>query len=96
MEIGDGDIVELPRVIPYRPGKRIEEPEREPRRTPMVPIRVPEKVPARRSLPDRHEHYLQEIPYECPICGKELQSMDDNSLVCPVHGVVFSIEPSLV
>ena len=80
-----------------RIGKKIKEVTEEPRpmRAPM-PRREPEREPA----PVRREPVkvgsalqgvgfsVEEIPYGCPHCGREL-TMEDGALICPEHGVVY-------
>jgi len=67
-----------------------------------VPVRrtAPEKEPVRREMePAKKQLSLQEIgiakgftieeiPYSCPYDGREL-TMDEGTLTCPKHGVVF-------
>lgn len=91
----DAEFIEVPRPTPMREPVRV--PEREPvpvKRGNWPPSKSP-AIPARHaSLSGNHPHYLQEIPYACPQCGQELLNPDDNNLVCPTHGVVFSVEPT--
>lgn len=80
-----------------RIGRKIREVEDIPR-----PIRVPRREPERVPVPVRREvpkepvkvgsgrlsYIVEEIPYGCPYCGRELV-MKDSILYCPEHGVVY-------
>lgn len=68
---------------PTRAPTYIPIPERE-----TVPVRrTPIKEPARRAL-GRSGMIVEEIPYGCPQCGREMD-MEDGVLSCPQHGIVY-------
>jgi len=69
-----------------------------PIRRKVEPIKIPEMVPVRRVVPERREpdkqvwaNYgfkVEEIPYACPSCGRELEQ-EDGVLSCPEHGIMY-------
>ena len=82
--------------VPYPMPKVRPLPEKEPVPIRRVPIKISE--PLKKMMPVGKEPErkvwaragmtVEEIPYACPQCGREM-TMEDGILFCPEHGVMY-------
>ena len=71
--------------------EEVPKPIRIPRTSAPAPEREKVTVPVRRKEDSgRGSLTIEPIPYECPICGRELV-LGENSLYCPTHGLILSV-----